>query len=115
VQAGERDEEVLGEQLAAADDQEDEADAEAERAEDVRGMLAEVVLELRRDHREQDDAGDDVEARGERRRHLLEHRTREAALALFLRPLVDRLRLGDQLVIRFCAAHSQNSFWLSPI
>src|SRR5438094_126801 len=44
LEAGERHEEVLGEELAAADDQEDEADAEGERSRDAR-RLAEVPVE----------------------------------------------------------------------
>jgi hypothetical protein len=89
AEAGDRDEEVLGEELAAPDDQEDEADPEAECAEDMRNVRAEAVLDLRSDEREDGDPGDDVEAGGQ--------------------------RLGDQPVSRFCAAHSQNSFWFSPI
>ena len=43
VQSCERDEEVLREELAAADDEEHETDAEPDGADDVRGILAEQV------------------------------------------------------------------------
>ena len=81
VEPRDRDEEVLGEELAAADDEEDEADAERDRAEDVRGVDAErPVRQVRRDERERDDARDDVEPGRERRRDDLDERPLEPAL-----------------------------------
>jgi hypothetical protein len=66
------DEEVLREELRAPDDDEDEGDPEAERAERVGGLLAEARRERRRDRGQRDDAEDDVEAGDERRRRELQ-------------------------------------------
>jgi hypothetical protein len=93
-QSGDRDEEVLGEELRAADDEEDEGDAEAERAERVRGLLAEERLERGRDRCERDDAEDDVEARDERRRRELQPRALQAAPALLARAAEDLVGFG---------------------
>jgi hypothetical protein len=92
-QPGHRDEEVLREELRAADDDEDERDAEAERAEEVADVLAEARRQRRRDRRERDDPEDDVEAGDECRRRQLEARSLQAPPALGAGALEDLVRL----------------------
>src|SRR5918911_730775 len=90
LKAGDRDEEVLGEELRLADDDEDEADPERGRAHEV----AELRRGDRPGHeRERDDAEGDVEAADERGRDELDDRPGETPLSLLPRPRVDLLGL----------------------
>jgi hypothetical protein len=84
-----RDEEVLGEELRAADDEEDEGDPESERAQRMGRLLADAGRERGRDRGERDDAEDDVEAGDERRRGELEPRALQAPPALLARARED--------------------------
>ena len=67
-QRGDRDEEVLGEELRAPDDDEDERDPEEQRADEVRRARTERRRHQRGDGGDRDDAEDDVEAGDERGR-----------------------------------------------
>jgi hypothetical protein len=89
-----RDEEVLREELRAPDDDEDERDPEAERAEGVSGLLAEARGERRGDRRKRDDAEDDVEARYERGRREFQPPAIQSAPALLAGALEDLVGLG---------------------
>src|SRR5205085_7386896 len=64
---GDRDEEVLGEKLRAADDDEDEADPEADRSGEVRGVHTNPGLELGAREEEDRETDRDVEAADDRR------------------------------------------------
>ena len=120
VEAGERDEEVLGEELAAADDEEDEADPEAERAE------ARAPRACRADARAATSTSASTTMPATMSKpaaSAVEISSRSGRssrrCALLLRPLVDVLRLrGLSLTAsaELCArANSANSSWLSPI
>jgi hypothetical protein len=86
-------EEVLGEQLGAADDEEHQADREREGAEDPRRAGPEVGRgETLRDA-ERHDAEHDGHARDGGGRELLERRHRQPTPALTLRGVVDLLRV----------------------
>jgi hypothetical protein len=89
-----RDEEVLGEELRAADDEEDEGDPEPERAERMGRLLADAGRERGRDRGERDDAEDDVETSDERRRREFEPRSLQAPPALLACTREDLMWLG---------------------
>jgi hypothetical protein len=109
VEAGERHEEILGEELAAPGDEEDEADAEAERPEDMCGVESPPVLELGLEQCEHDGAREDVEAGCERGRDKLERRPLEAACSFEPGALVDLLglRCPHRRSVRRTAARTQ--------
>jgi len=89
-----RDQEVLGEQLRSADRQEDESDAEGERAEHVRGVLRHHLGEGPGGHHEREQAQRHVEAAEQTGRREDGHRPGQAALTIFEAFLPDLTRLA---------------------
>ena len=114
VQSRDRDQEVLGEELRSADDDEDEADAER----DCAGYTTFLPADRRRDERIRDDAERDVEAADERGRGELHEGSRQPPAPLATCPLVDLLGLaGRQAKCGSSSrrAKSRKPSWSGPI